>query len=262
MLSVRCAPRLTRCGQRTRPVTSDPRVPRRELALGRADPRRRPTRCRDFSGTTSSAPTPSPSRRCVPAAVRLTTSPVCTDLGRLAGSEETQRWADDAHRPPPRAAHPRPDRPPGRRGRLPPVLARPHVGRRRPRAHRRGLDAAVPTAARTCDGPPASSRGPAGRGGSPLPGLDDVCRRARAARRPRPLADRWVPLLASRDVRPGAAAARRQPVRLAGHGHDREAGRVRRPRQHHAGRADAGRARRRAATPIASPATSGSARRR
>ena len=106
-----------------------------------------------------------------------------TPLGLLAGTEQAQRWGDRGQREPARAAHPRPLRRPRRRGRLPPRLAR---------AARRGV---VPRAARRAvgaTGAPRRTRAPrgrlrglvAGRGRARLPGLDDVRRRAGAARRP------------------------------------------------------------------------------
>ena len=116
------------------------------------------------------------------------------------------------------AAHPRPLRPPGRPGRARPELAlaarrrgaarhpRPAVGRsaagraRRPRGARVRLDAR--------------------QRGRHVPDLDDLLRRAGAARRP---GDRR---------RVGAAADRGRAVR---DGDDREAGRLGRAREHHAG---------------------------
>ena len=57
------------------------------------------------------------------------------------------------------------------------------------------------------------------------------------------LAKEWTPLLASTIVRPRAPAAVDQARRAGRHGHDREAGRLRRPRQRHRGAADPGRRR-------------------
>ena len=71
-----------------------------------------------------------------------------------------------------------------------------------------------------------------GRGRARLPGLDDVRRRARPAGQRRPC--RGVRAVADQPgLRAGAAATvgKRGPARR--HGHDREAGRLRRPRQHH-----------------------------
>jgi putative acyl-CoA dehydrogenase len=92
----------------------------------------------------------------------------------------------------------------------------------------------------------------------PVPDLDDLCRHAGAARQRR-RSTRLGARAHQPRLRPGAPALARQARRDHGHGHDREAGRLRRARQHHAGRArrhDAWGARYR------SPATSGSSRRR
>ena len=87
------------------------------------------------------------------------------------------------------------------------------------------------------------------RAGSPLPGLHDVCRGAGSGLEPRPRRalgpPARLPLLRLR------SAARWPPSSgaIAGHGDDREAGRLRRPRQHDAGGGGARAARSRAATP-------------
>ena len=75
-----------------------------------------------------------------------------------------------------------------------------------------------------------------------LPDLDDVRRRAGAARRRR--ARQGVDAAAGVDVlRPGAAPAADQARRARRHGDDREAGRLRRPRQRHRGAPYVGRRR-------------------
>ena len=71
------------------------------------------------------------------------------------------------------------------------------------------------------------------------------------------LAKEWVPALASTTYDPGIRPVARQARRARRHGHDREAGRLRRPRQRHGGAADAAS---RASTPCTG--TSGSPRRR
>ena len=134
-------------------------------------------------------------------------------------------------RAPAGAAHPRPLRPPPRRGRVPPRLARAHARRRRAGAAR----AAV--AHRPAGRPRRARRdlrllGP-GRGGLRLPDHDDLRRgpgaahAARGRRRVGAAADRH-------ELRPRAQAGRREGQRAVRHGDDREAGRLGRARQHHA----------------------------
>ena len=95
----------------------------------------------------------------------------------------------------------------------------------------------------------------AGRGRPHVPALDDARGRAGAARAAR--ARRRVGAAAHvARVRPRPRAGRRQARRALRHGHDREAGRLRRPRQHH------DRAAASAAASTSSRDTSGSARRR
>ncbi len=55
------------------------------------------------------------------------------------------------------------------------------------------------------------------------------------------LAKEWTPLLASTTYDPGLRPVEREARRAVRHGHDREAGRLRRPRQRHRGAAAAGR---------------------
>ena len=71
-----------------------------------------------------------------------------------------------------------------------------------------------------------------GRGRSRLPGVHDV-RRGPCAARDAVRRRRGRPARHLRRLRPGPAPARGQARRDAGDGHDREAGRQRRPRQHH-----------------------------
>ena len=127
------------------------------------------------------------------------------------------------------------------------------------RPHRRAVDPAARPGAHAAPRGRVRRLEP-GRGRPRLPGVDDVCGGAGPAPRPRP---RRAVGSAARlpRLRPGAASRRGQGGRCRGHGHDREAGRLRRARQHHPGRAGRRRpgARRR---PTGSPATSGSARRR
>ncbi len=129
-----------------------------------------------------------------------------------------------------RAAHPRPLRPPHRRGRVRPLLARADADRGR---------------ARTPRARPGASRGPAptspaaalvhaadaGRERRRLPDLDDLlgdpgaAQAARAGRR----VGAALPLAR---LRRALAAGRAQARRALRDGDDREAGRLRRPRQH------------------------------
>ena len=176
--------------------------------------------------------------------------------GALAGTAQAQRVGRPGRTTHPRPAHPRPlpangstrstSTRPGTRlmdvavgdGLTAEPWTRP-AGSRRPRAPRRRLHRLV-----------------AGRGGPPLPGLDDVRRGAGPAADPawpRTLAARAR--LARRTTR--AAPAGRQGRAAGGHGHDREAGRLRRPGQHDAARRARGPA---DGDTTGSPATSGSAR--
>ena len=155
-------------------------------------------------------------------------------LGLLAGTPEAIGWGFDANRYGPELQTFDRYRPPGRPGDVPPRLPRAHAGGRGPRAARR------PVGGR----PAGRPRGPGrqvrrvepGRCRPRLPDLDDVLDRARAACPARPGGRVGAPahgphLRPPRRPRPRQA---RQPRR---HGHDREAGRVRRAGQHHAGRA-------------------------
>ena len=140
-------------------------------------------------------------------------------------------------RAPARAAHPRPVRPSRRRGRIPPSLARADE-----RGRRRG-----PARRAVAGHPPGRARGPGrevlpvgpDRRGALLPRLHDVRDRPGPAE-----CTRSGPAVrAAADVhrlRPGAAPAGGQTRPDRRHVDDREAGRLRRPRQHHAGGRGAG----------------------
>ncbi|CAM5668477.1 hypothetical protein STENM223S_11184 [Streptomyces tendae] len=134
-----------------------------------------------------------------------------------------------------RAAHPRPVRAPRRRGRLPPELAPPDAHRRRRGAGRRALGGR----------PPRRARRPHRRGTrlgphrrrTRLPHVHDV----RGGPRPAPGARAREDLRAAADqprVRARAARAGREARAAGRHGDDREAGRLRRPHEHHRRDAD------------------------
>jgi hypothetical protein len=157
---------------------------------------------------------------------------------RCRGGERGGARAGPAgQRAPPRADVLRPLRQPDRRGRVPPVLALADGARRRPRPGRGGLGA---TGRRRPRRTPAPGRRVPGvvahRAGARLPDLDDVRRDPGPAGRRR--AGQGVDAGAGvHDVRPRAAAGRGQARRAVRHGHDREAGRLRRPRDRHRGTA-------------------------
>ena len=92
-------------------------------------------------------------------------SRTCPALGRLAGIARGHRAGLRRQPPPARAAHPRPLRPPGRRGRLPPRLPRADAGGGGPRPARRARGPSTGPA-RTWPGRPASSRGRRSRRGT------------------------------------------------------------------------------------------------
>ena len=158
--------------------------------------------------------------------------------GRHRGGPRARMLANE-HQP--RADALRPLRQPDRRGRVPPVVALADGARGRATASQA---APVGPATRrrrtpTYAAPPASwpGRRPSR---ARLPDLDDVRRRAGAAGR---RGDRQGVDAAAGldDVRPRPAAGGRE-ARCAGrHGHDREAGRLRRPGQRDRGAADVGR---------------------
>ena len=136
-------------------------------------------------------------------------------------------------REPAPAADARPVRPPDRRGGVPPGLARADAHRRRARPGGGAL--AGGGRGRRPRPRPARRRLPgldAGRDGSRLPHDHDLRRRPRAAPGPGargPLRAR--PHRGGVPVRAGRADGQAGPGRR--HGHDREAGRLRRPGQHH-----------------------------
>ncbi len=132
---------------------------------------------------------------------------------------------------------------PGRRGGVPPVVALADGTRRRARPPGRALGAA---GRRRAPRPRTPGGGVHGlvphRSGPRLPDLDDLRRGPGAAGRRG--AGQGVDPGAGLDVlRPGAAAGRPEARRPRRHGHDREAGRLRRPRQRHRGAAHVGRRR-------------------
>ena len=161
--------------------------------------------------------------------------------GRRGRHRRGPRAGPARQRAPPRADVVRPLRQPDRRGRVPPGLALADGARGRPRAGRDAVGAA---------GRRRSRRAPAPRGRLPglvahrarprLPDLDDLRRDPGAARRRR--AGQGVDAAARlHDLRPRPPAGEREARRAVRHGHDREAGRLRRPRQRHRGAAAAGR---------------------
>ena len=101
-----------------------------------------------------------------------------------AGRDRRRRGArvgPAGEREPARAAHPRPLRPPHRRGRVPPVLAQAAGRRRLARAALAALDRATARRARRARGAVHDCMGQA-EGGHLLPDLDDLLGRAGAAR--------------------------------------------------------------------------------
>ena len=160
-------------------------------------------------------------------------------LGRGRGSRARRALRAAADDPlgrrgepePAQAPHPRPLRQPDRRGRVPPRLARADADRDRARPARAALAPAAagrPRRARRAVHAPRP-----GRGGGGLPDLDDLlgdpgaANAARAGRRVG--AALPVALLRRRAARPRSG----QEGGAVRDGHDREAGRLRRARQHH-----------------------------
>ena len=176
--------------------------------------------------------------------------------GRRGRHRRGPRAGPARQRAPPRADAVRPLRQPDRRGRVPPVLALADGAGGRPRAGRDAVGAAGRRRSRRAPAPRGRLHGLVAHRARPrLPDLDDVRRGPGAARRRR--AREGVDAAAGlHDLRPRPAAGEREARRAVRHGHDREAGRLRRPRQRHRGAAAA----RTAATPCT--ATSGSPRRR
>ena len=131
--------------------------------------------------------------------------------------------------PPPGAAHPRPLRPPHRRGGVRARLPRADAHRRRARAARRPVGR---RARRRPRGPGGEVPGVERRRRARLPHLDDLRRGAR----PAPRARAGCALRAAthlHHLRARAARAHAEGRAHRRHVDDREAGRLRRPRQHH-----------------------------
>ena len=158
-------------------------------------------------------------------------------LEHLGASSGDGRDADPCaagQHPPAGAAHPRPLRPPHRRGGVPSELSRADGGRGRRRPARHALDRRIAVAACRARGRLHAVH--RARALDAVPDLDELCGDARAARQPGRVR-RLGPEAREPLVRPGAQALARQAGRDHGHGHDREAGRLGRARQHHARRA-------------------------
>ena len=147
---------------------------------------------------------------------------------------------------------------PPRRGRVPSGLSRASW----PRASRAGLHASTWNAGRHARRRAGRGRargallhGGAGRERAHVPDHHDARLRRRARASSRRCSRKLIGKIASRSYDPRFRAVVGEGRHHARHGHDREAGRHRRARQHHAPR-------RRPATATASPATNGSCRRR
>ena len=155
-------------------------------------------------------------------------------LGAFAGAETRRAWAA-RQREPADAAHPRPLRPPRRRGRVPPRLARAARGGGRERAALAALARARPGAHVARGGAFMCCR--PGRVRGRLPDLDDLLGDPGAAQ-PARARRRVGTALHHRRLRPAPSSRAREARRARRHGDDREAGRLRRPRQHDDGAAD------------------------
>ena len=161
---------------------------------------------------------------------------VAAGAGRRGGFCRGPRAGHARQRVPPRADSVRPLRQPHRRGALPPLVAL--AARARGGSRAAGGAVGVRRPART-----PTPRGRvlrlADRARARLPDLDDVRRDPRAAgrRRDREGVDAEA---GCTFLRPRSAAARGEVGRPRGHGHDREAGRLRRTRQRDRGAADVG----------------------
>ena len=135
------------------------------------------------------------------------------------------------------AAHPRPLRPPHRRGRLPPGLPRADDPRGRPTG-------CTPRPwARQPPGRARRARGEVravdpGRGRHLCPISMTYCRRAGAARRSPTSPPSGSRACSRRPTTRAASRCRPSAARLVGMAHDREAGRLGRAGQHHRGDAD------------------------
>ena len=153
------------------------------------------------------------------------------EVGAIAGGREAQRWGELADRNRPDPAHPRPVRPPRRRGRVRPGLPRVDAHGHRSRHPRRAVGRRPPGRAR---GAGRENVGLECRARPHVPDLDDVCRRPRAALQPRTRGR----LRAAADqprIRPRTQAGHHQARHHRRHVDDREAGRIGRARRHHAG---------------------------
>ena len=156
------------------------------------------------------------------------------ELGTLAGSPTAQALGRRRRPPDAAAADPPADRRTRRPGRLPPGVPLAARHRCRQRAHRRAVDAAV----RVRRAPAARGRVRGlepGGGRARLPGVDDVCGGAGSSPRPGPRRAVGSSARLPR-LRAGAASRRGQGRRALRDGDDREAGRVRRAREHDARR--------------------------
>ena len=232
---------------------------RNRRTLGGCGPTSSPTSSRPRPGSTCCAATPALSeavdRWVAPATRRGRRS---TTLGALAGTPEVRQWADQADRVTPVL---RTHAPTGERVdevEFHPAYHRLMRGRGRQRPHRRAVDPPRRTAgahARRAAGFVVWSQVEAGH-------LCPVSMTYAAAPALAAEPDRGGTLAARPRlalVRPGAVADGRQGRADRRHGHDREAGRLRRAGQHDVGGGRPGRPAA-TATPTGSPATSGSAR--
>ena len=166
------------------------------------------------------------------------------EAGAVAGSAEAKEHGRRADRNEPRLRHPRPLRPPHRRRRLRPELALAAARRDRARDPLAAVARPATGRARRARGARAR-RGPQANGGVMCP-VSMTYSAIPALRHDPAIAAEWEPRL---------TAPRLRARRAVRHGDDREAGRLRRARQH-----DARRGRRRRLG--AARATSGSARTR
>ena len=162
-------------------------------------------------------------------------APELREIGQLVGGESFQRDAELANRTPAGGAHVRPLGAPARRGRIRPVVPPGHRCRSRSRRAHVGVGR---SAARSHRGPRRDVHAVRpGRTGPRLPGVDDARGRARRSQD----APGWPPTgcrgCFSREYDPRRCRAPEKPSGAVRHGDDREAGRIGRAGQHHAGRA-------------------------
>ena len=222
------------------------------LTHRRPRPTRSSTRSRRWRAATSSTTTPRCGRRSSARAPAGRAS-ACSAAGAFWGGEP-HALGRRGQRAPAGAAHARPLRPPHRRGRVPPGVARADAraasstGCTRCRG---ATDAAGRARRARRDATSARAQAEAGFG-CPI----SMTYAAVPALRTQPDARRRVGAAADRHDYDPELARRREGRRAVRHGDDREAGRLRRARQHHA------RAEPAATAGTSSPATSGSARRR